>query len=520
MLQYIINSSMIWLACLVMYELLLRKESFHQYNRAYLIVSLVAGLLLPTAKLSSLIPANNTVLNKPTQQVYEIKKAVLIGEPVAAVNAPVTAVATAKPQVSAELILWSVYLLGVAIGIILMTREGFQLARLYSRGIKSSEEGSVIVETGKTHCAFSFFNIIFINSRQSYDESEWALLIAHEKEHGRQMHSIDNLLLISLRIIFWFHPLPHIYYKRLRIVHEFQADKVAATDTTDYGTFLLEQSLLQGAPILTHSINYSPIKNRIAMLTGTRSRRAKLLKYFAIIPLSFVLILFCTQTSFSGESNRKGSKIVFKGNEIEFGTYKVYPQEYAEVLQKQKDAFQYAPLPDSFPAKNWVTGEITMMPVPLDTIPVAINGRPIYGDEAKYKFVQPSPGYAPPAYNGPEKDPEHYLFSSLKNDLEKLENGLYTLNINNVVLDNNGRIAYYEYEGLIARPYGGRLVPAIPNDLRNSINAKTTGILDGEINFAPVKVKDGKPVNVRLQLNTYEIEIRNHKAKLVQRRGC
>jgi beta-lactamase regulating signal transducer with metallopeptidase domain len=526
MLQYIINTSIIWLACLVLYELLLRKESFHNYNRAYLLGSIALGLLLPLASLNSFVPANNQVLRQPTEQVYEIKKAVFAPE---APATTATAVSNASPATAAQApshwsvnqLLWAVYLLGVAIGIILILREAHQLIRLYSRGSKTRERGCRIVETGNVHCPFSFFNIIFVGRRADYTQSQWTVLLGHEKEHSRQLHSLDNLALIVLRIVFWFHPLPHVYYRKLMMIHEFQADAVAVKSPADYGSFLLEQTLLKGAPVLTHSFNYSPIKNRIAMLTGTRSTQTRLLKYLSIIPLSLLLVLFCTQISFSGSSSAKSHKIVFRGNEIEFGTYKVYPFEYVATMKKQKDVFLYAPLPDTIPMKDWITGNTVMRPVPVETTPIALNGKPIFGEEERYEMVNGKSTYLSPIFNGQVNDPVRFLFARLENDLSKLDDGLYHLDIQRLVVDEKGDLAYYESKGIVAdRSSVGRPFAVMTVQQKGTIDRQLFDLLDRSLKFKPALDLDGTPINARLELPAYDIEVKNHKARLFERKGC
>jgi bla regulator protein BlaR1 len=283
MLQYLINTTITWLACLLIYEVLLRKESFHKYNRIYLLTALAIGLLLPAVQLDNVLPATTTnpTFAEPTKQVYEIRNTI---------QAKQVTISAEPANYNVESGLWAIYLLGALVGLIIIAREGVHLFSLYNKGRKTVEGNSTIVETGKNHSAFSFFNIIFLNSKAGYNAEQWALLMAHEKEHGRQLHSVDNILLLLLRILFWFHPLPHIYFTRLRVVHEFQADRAAATDIHHYSTFVLEQCLLKGTPLLTHSFNYSPIKKRIAMLTGAKSKRTKVSGYHPafICPCTFL----------------------------------------------------------------------------------------------------------------------------------------------------------------------------------------------------------------------------------------
>ncbi len=512
MLQYLINTTIIWLACLLIYEVLLRKESFHKYNRIYLLTALAIGLLLPAVQLDNVLPATtNPTFSEPTKQVYEIRNTIQAKE---------GAISAQPPNYNIEPVLWAIYLLGVLAGLAIIAREGLHLFSLYNRGRKSVEGNSLVVETGKAHSAFSFFNIVFVSSKAGYNEDQWTLLMAHEKEHGRQLHSADNILLLILRILFWFHPLPHIYFTRLRAVHEFQADSAAATDIHHYGTFVLEQCLLKGAPLLTHSFNYSPIKKRIAMLTGARSKRTKVLKYLAVIPLSFMLILFCTKVSFSGAGKMvQANKVYFKGNEIEFAGLKVIPFEYRESIQRQKAMYMYWSLPDTVPMKNWATNETFMMPVRVDTMPVAINGKPVLGSETLYMLPDEVPQYTTPVLSGTTAGFEEYVYAQLKNELDKLEDGSYTVNINRLVINDKGEIAYYENKGLQLFMGTNEKRPVMNMGTLTSINKKIGEILEGPLKFKPA-LKDGQPINVRLSMANYQVIVKDHKARVAGRGGC
>jgi hypothetical protein len=87
-----------------------------------------------------------------------------------------------------------IYLAGLFISLLLLGHEIVKLVGLYRAGNKSFEQGYTLVKTGKIHSPFSFFRIIFTGHKQDYNSAQWALLMAHEKEHGRLLHSLDNLL--------------------------------------------------------------------------------------------------------------------------------------------------------------------------------------------------------------------------------------------------------------------------------------------------------------------------------------
>ncbi|MBS1587521.1 MAG: M56 family metallopeptidase [Bacteroidetes bacterium] len=512
MLQYLINTTIIWLACLLFYELLLRKESFHRYNRMYLLGSLAAGLLLPLLHLDSLMPANDATFLSPVKHVYQFRNTIQVS------TAPTHAISVTESASYTSLILWSLYLAGVVTGLALLMREAILLFHLYKNGHKSVESSGTLIETGKEHSPFSFFNLLFVAGRATYNDAQWQLIVAHEREHARRLHSVDNLLLILLRIAFWFHPLPHIYYKRLRMLHEFQADEVA-TDANSYGAFLLEQNMLQAAPLLALSLHYSPIKKRILMLTKAKSTRPRLLKYLAALPLAAGLLVCCTAVGFPGNDPGKNKTLRFKGNEITFGDLKVIPFEAREKVAKQRAMFPLMVAPDSVSVFDRRSNMDKMIYVPSEQVPVALNGEAIYGKETQYWLASGETDYTAPTFDAPTRSLDEYLFARLRPELNKLENGTYIYNIDRMVVSAAGKLAYYEPRGLEIYMSPEEHQPKLDKGLVQNINQKLAEAIAAPLNFKPA-LKNGKPVNVRISLGNWAIEVKDHKAKLVDRGGC
>ncbi|RYZ15969.1 MAG: hypothetical protein EOP49_52320 [Sphingobacteriales bacterium] len=309
------------------------------------------------------------------------------------------------------------------------------------------------------------------------------------------------------------------------MVHEFQADKAAGADTAVYGSFLIEQSVLRSAPLLTHSFNYSPIKNRIAMLTGKRSARARMLKYLAVMPLSVALILCCTKTSFSEQGGDLNAETVaFKGSVVTFEAVKLLPWSfYQKLQQQQKDLFVYSSLPDSVLDRDPVSHEFKMHLVQKDRVPVSINGEPVYGNEDvnAYPFLSNNlPKYAGAQFTIPYdrttlQSLDQYLFAKLEKDLSKLGDGAYYLGLDKVIINDEGQVAYYEFKGLHT-PTNHQ----IREDLRNNIDGKLKAILDGPLQLLPAEM-EGRKVHVRYRANGYRFHVKDHKAVLeVGNGGC
>ena len=513
MLQYFINTSIIWLSCLLVYECLFRKVSFHQYNRIFLMTGVVAGILIPLANFNLVKSASKSTVLDPITKVYEIKKTAIVKQ--------VNDISTTHHPVDFESsqILWWIYFLGVFVGLLFVIKEAHALFTMYKQGRKTKESACIIVETGKIHTVYSFSNIIFISSKSDYSPAQWEFLLMHEKEHFRQLHLIDNLILISLRIVFWFHPLVHLFFNKLRIVHEYQADRAAATDTAHYGLFLLEQNLLQGAPLLTHSFNYSPIKIRIAMLLKTKSTRKQLVRYLSVFPLFLLFILCCTQTSFSGGLNKNGKTITFKGNKIQFEDFKLIPYAYKDIMQQQKKMFLNVVMPDSIPIQDRTTGLTTMQKVETESAPAFLNGKPIFGKEEDYLLNDYDSRYTDPVLIGDSKNISTHIFWQLKNEFDKLDDGEYYLRGKNMVINDKGRVVFYENVGIDNYTPTGDRKPENAEALIKSIEEKMVSILNEEAKFKPA-LKDGQAIQTRFRFGNYQIRVKNHQSKILEGGGC
>ncbi len=301
MLQYLLNTTAIWLISLVMFDLFLRRESYHSYNRFYLLFTFLLGAFLPLLHWQNNDQIYETAIAKPIQQVITLKESI--------VN---TTAAPTDTSINWQQWLFIIYLAGVFVVLCLLVTEIIKLSSAFTT--KRSYEGSwTVIETGKEHAPFSFLNTLFVCSRAQYNDEEWSMILSHEKRHTSLFHIADLLLMQLGRILFWFHPLVYLYNNRLLLVHEYQADNTSARQPQVYGKFLIEQALLQSAPSLSHSFNRSPIKNRILMLTR-RSSAAARTKMLVFIPLLLVCVLCFSKNIFARGDHGKPRPIVTLNN--------------------------------------------------------------------------------------------------------------------------------------------------------------------------------------------------------------
>ena len=288
MITYFLSVLICWAACLALYAGWLQKEKYFHLNRAYLLLTLVLGLLIPAvnwfpasaAPLAGLIPATRwlpevTITNTPS----------LTGP-----NAPGFTWGQG---------LLGLYLLGCAWMTFRFFRQLFRVVVLVQSGKKTFFQEYTLVESSRVSTPFSFLGFLFRNPNQDYEPAEWQIVRDHEYAHIRQGHSLDLLLMEIIGIFCWWCPFWYGYNRALRNVHEYLADAavIRQTPTRDYGQLLIRQCLSQPAPALAHGLrHHSQLKNRIAMMTKISSSRMALAKYFLLLPLLAVLTVACSQT--------------------------------------------------------------------------------------------------------------------------------------------------------------------------------------------------------------------------------
>ncbi len=277
---YLFNATGIWLVSLLAYDLLLRRESYHRYNRGYLLGTLLAGFLLPA------LPWLQGVLLPEAMEV-PIRTVARLRENFATETVVAPAADAGVP--------WYAYLYGAGAGLVvlLLLADAAKIARYYRRAQHSNADGWKIAETGLAHSPFSLRGILFVGNRQDYTAQEWHMILLHEGAHKSRWHMADLVLLYTARILLWFHPLVYIYHHRLRMVHEYEADHIARNSgTSAYGRFLIEQAVLHAGPSLAHSFNHSPIKQRIRMMTRTSGKIAQSKKLVLLLLLPFMAACF------------------------------------------------------------------------------------------------------------------------------------------------------------------------------------------------------------------------------------
>ncbi len=278
---------------LAVYDLFLKRETFFLLNRIYLLITPILGCILPFINLEFL---QQTV---PQQYVFQLP-AVLIGN--------TTSVTLSTPTSFWLPSLLDFWFLGIACSTLFLLWKFYKITKLYIAGNTAYYDGLKLKILPKTDTAFSFFNIIFLGEEIS--EANKPNIIAHEKIHIKQQHSLDLFFFELLRIIFWFNPIVYFFQNRMATLHEFIADaEVAkAKDRKQYYQNLLSEVFqTEKISFINTFFNQSLIKKRISMLQKSKSTRSAQFKYLLLFPIICGMLFY---TACSNDPKAEETQIV------------------------------------------------------------------------------------------------------------------------------------------------------------------------------------------------------------------
>ncbi|RZN82026.1 MAG: M56 family peptidase [Winogradskyella sp.] len=275
-MEYLIKSSALILLMYLGYVLFLKKETFFNHNRWFLLVGLVTVLILPLI----VIP------------VY------ITAEPITIVETPISFASYAENIPQAKPFDWlqlltNVYLIGIIVFFIQFLLQFGSLAFLLLKNSKDKDGIYTYVIVKNKISPFSFFKWIVYNPNLFSDE-ELKLILNHEKVHARQWHSIDIIISRLACVLFWFNPFIWFYHKDIQQNLEYIADENAQNSSAsekNYQHLLLKASVGNQNINLTSNFYNSLIKKRILMLQKNRSKSINRWKSIFILPLLVVFLM-------------------------------------------------------------------------------------------------------------------------------------------------------------------------------------------------------------------------------------
>ncbi|MCX7550959.1 M56 family metallopeptidase [Xanthomarina sp. F2636L] len=292
MAHYIIQTIACQLFFLIVYDVFLKKQTFFNWNRAYLLITAALSFILPIIKIEMF---KNIV---PQQYIITLPEVVIGKQNPVVLDEVLIEGANQMSSFS-----WSwiyLFFMGSAFALMIFAFKIIKIGQLIKNNQKHQESNLQIVNLENSRDAFSFFNYIFIGKQLENEERE--TIFKHELVHVKQKHSFDMLFFEILRVLFWFNPLIYMYQNRISVVHEFSADAEAVKyNKTQYYQNLLSQVFhAKQVSFINPFFKESLIKKRIVMLQKSKSKQIQLVRYALLIPMVFGMLIY---SSCSDENN-------------------------------------------------------------------------------------------------------------------------------------------------------------------------------------------------------------------------
>lgn len=403
-MQYLLKVTIIWTFLLLLFELLFKNNARYLANRIYLAGSLLAGILIPLVKLPHAVSSNSIVRSAAT--AWTTGNAT-------AIQAPGQ---LQRGGLDWQHLLLFGYIAGAALFLVVSLREIGIILRHAIYGSYQTVAGHKLFVIDKQIPPHSFMGWIFVSSYSGYDKSELDLILTHEAAHNRQKHWLDLLLVQAVCILCWFHPLVWRFRYLLRLQHEYEADAIASGDDAyTYGHFLLQQTLLKGTPFVAHSFHFSPIKNRINMLTQKQSHRIQGWKYLMVLPALFACTLLMAKAGNNAERIRKGNMVSYNGNDF---YWLEQPADTVELMDP-------------------VTNQTTRVVATIDPVITRMNKEEV--ETNKLVSVQAQ-------FRNNNRNFSEYLKEQFIAVAKNVPDSIRQIRINNIVLSKEGKIRYYELQ--------------------------------------------------------------------------
>ncbi|WP_165586735.1 M56 family metallopeptidase [Neotamlana sedimentorum] len=290
MVYYLLQTITFQLCFLLVYDVFLKRETFFNWNRAYLLFTTLLSVFLPFIKIESFkkavpeqfVVALPEVFLGQTNKIIQLDPVIIKGETTEVIS----------------LFSWqNLFYLGMLVALILFVFKLYKVIFLIKSNPQTKYGKLSLVSLFNSTNAFSFFNYVFLGEQLS--QKEKASILRHEMVHVNQKHTLDLLFFELLRIVFWFNPLVYIYQNKLITLHEFIADSQAVKHQgkKDYYQNLLAQVFqTKRISFINPFYKQSLIKKRIVMLQKSKSKQVHLFKYALLIPVVLTMLIYSACT--------------------------------------------------------------------------------------------------------------------------------------------------------------------------------------------------------------------------------
>jgi len=330
MITFAFKSALCLAALIGFYHFFLRNIKAFNFNRVYLVFSLIFAVTIPfvNIRVNTSLPLNSNI-----QSFSTLTNSLIQGENI---------ITETGRHFKFQDVLLITYFTVSSILFLRFALNIYKIRTLIRTSKKVNDFNVHIVLIEKQTLPYSFFQYIFV-TRSDYENGKIAKeILIHEQTHCLQYHSIDILLIELSTIVLWFNPLLWILRKTIQLNHEFLADhKVLADhDLSDYQNTLIKCVFRNNSIYLASNFNYSLTKKRLIMMTKNNSYNRSVLIKIAVIPLVLILALALSlaQDKIKKEQNEETTDKIELAFSDELKAAEEQTNSFQEELKKEREA--------------------------------------------------------------------------------------------------------------------------------------------------------------------------------------
>ncbi len=284
-LLYLVKLSVCLAVVWLFYQLVLRKLTFYNWNRIYLLACPILSFVIAFIDIEPALQQTNLATAAWVEWLPPVKIAGLVVS-----TQPIESSATAGWSIQEWVV--CIILTGMAFLLLRLVMLLLSVRKMIKNATHFQENGLHFYQVDANIIPFSFGNAIFLN-RHLHNESELQKIIRHESVHIQQGHSIDILWSEILCILNWYNPFVWLIKKSVRQNLEFIADDEVLQTGIDREQY--QYSLLKVAGntqfSITNNFNFSSLRKRIVMMNKDNTSSTHRIKFILILPLVALLLL-------------------------------------------------------------------------------------------------------------------------------------------------------------------------------------------------------------------------------------
>ena len=272
---YLLKLSVSLAIVFLFYQLVLRKLTFYNWNRWYLLCYTALSFIIPFIDITPALHNNELTDSTMVQWVPLLYN---------------------KSTSGTLLSVWNILSLLIVAGMLVMLiRFLIQLIsfrQMRKKAILISGDDINLYQVNESIIPFSFGNAVFIN-RHLHTAEELEEIIRHEFVHVKQRHSIDIIFSEILCLLNWYNPFAWMIRAAIRQNLEFVADNQVLENGINKKQYqyLLLKVIGNDQFSIAQKFNFSSLKKRIAMMNKNKSAKMHLLRFLFLLPVLAVILI-------------------------------------------------------------------------------------------------------------------------------------------------------------------------------------------------------------------------------------